>query len=147
MIHQVQMDPTGTELTFIYQNQFFRRLRNDKPEQPILIQQLVDPPQGGHYKPLPGDTFPKTYPIDYDDVLSTAGPSYFYRKYYITQRLFFSLAKQPMYCNYEVMVNALNQKIIDLSEADIVMVKTSQSNKADFEKFIMQQDMNSVFQQ
>jgi hypothetical protein len=32
MIHQVHMDPTGTELLFIYQNQFFRRFRNDKPE-------------------------------------------------------------------------------------------------------------------
>ena len=32
LIHQVHMDPTGTELTFIYKNQMARRLRNDKPE-------------------------------------------------------------------------------------------------------------------
>lgn len=140
MIHQVHMDPTGTELTFIYQNQFFRRMRNDKPEQPILIQQLIDPPQGGHYKPLAGDLFPKTYPINPSERGSTGGLSYFYRKYYITQRLFFSLAKRPMYCNYEVMVNALNQKMIDLSQAEIVMVKTSIANKKDFESFIKQQD-------
>ena len=29
LIHQVHMDPTGTELTFIYKNQVFRRFRND----------------------------------------------------------------------------------------------------------------------
>lgn len=44
LVHQVLMDPTGTELTFIYQNQFFRRLRNDKPEQSLMIHQLVNPP-------------------------------------------------------------------------------------------------------
>ena len=37
LVHQVHMDPTGTELTFIYKNQFFRRMRNDRPEQSILI--------------------------------------------------------------------------------------------------------------
>jgi len=37
------------------------------------------------------------------------------------------------------MVNALNQKIINLSEADIVMLKTSMSNKKKFEQFISQQ--------
>ena len=49
LVHQVHMDPTGTELTFIYKNQFFRRFRNDKPEQSILISNLVDPPQGENY--------------------------------------------------------------------------------------------------
>jgi positive regulator of sigma E activity len=52
LVHQVHMDPTGTELTFIYKNAFFRRFRNDKPEQSILISQLVDPPQGDDYVPL-----------------------------------------------------------------------------------------------
>jgi hypothetical protein len=46
------MDPTGTELTFIYKNAFFRRFRNDRPEQSILISQLVDPPQGNDYVEL-----------------------------------------------------------------------------------------------
>lgn len=90
--------------------------------------------------------FPKTYPFDPKDPFSTGGMSYFYRKYYITQRLFFSLAKKPMYCNFEVMINALNQKMIDLSKAEIVMIKTSISNRNDFEKFIMQQDVNSQYQ-
>lgn len=145
MVHQVQMDPTGSELMFIYQNQFFRRMRNDKPEQPVLIQQLVDPPQGGHYKPLPGDKFPTTYPVDFEDIFSTGGPSYFYRKYYITQRLFFSFAKKPMYCNFEVLVNALNQKVVDMSKADVVLVKTSESSRDDFERFISKMDVNSQY--
>jgi len=37
LVHQVHMDPTGTELTFIYKNQLFRRFRNDKPEQTMTI--------------------------------------------------------------------------------------------------------------
>ena len=87
------MDPTGTELTFIYKNQFFRRFRNDKPEQTIMISQLIDPPQGPEYLPLAGDLFPKKYPLEKAESLRTVG-SYFFRKYYITQRLFFSFAKR-----------------------------------------------------
>ena len=37
MVHQVLLDPTGTELTFIYKNQMFRRLRNDHSEQILMI--------------------------------------------------------------------------------------------------------------
>tara|TARA_B110001450_G_scaffold238506_1_gene245557 strand:+ start:144 stop:338 length:195 start_codon:yes stop_codon:yes gene_type:complete len=61
---------------------------------------------------------------------------YFLRKYYITQRLFFSFPKKPQYCNYEVLTHAFKQNIIDLSEAEIVLLKTSESNPAEFEKFI-----------
>ena len=46
MVQQVTMDPTGMELTFKYKNQFFRRMRNDKPEITMTIGQLIDPPQG-----------------------------------------------------------------------------------------------------
>ena len=37
LVHQIHMDPTGTELTFIYKNQFFRRMRNDIPESTVMI--------------------------------------------------------------------------------------------------------------
>jgi hypothetical protein len=121
LVHQVHMDPTGTELTFIYKNAIFRRFRNDKPEQTIMIAQLVNPPQGDEYKPLSGDLFPTEYPLKETRSLG----SYFYRKYYISQRLFFSFAKNSQYCNYEVLVNAFNQNVIDLSEAEISMIKTS----------------------
>jgi hypothetical protein len=82
LVHQVHMDPTGTELTFIYQNQFFRRFRNDKPEQTIMIGELHDPPQGPEFKPLEGDLFPTYYPLD--NVYDERRGSYFWRKYYIT---------------------------------------------------------------
>ena len=86
------MDPTGTELTFIYKNQFSPRFRNDKPEQSILISNLVDPPQGENYQPLKGELFPKEYPITNLEEKITYNDSYFFLKYYITQRLFFSFA-------------------------------------------------------
>ena len=85
------MDPTGTELTFIYKNALFRRFRNDKPEQTIMIAQLVNPPQGDEYRPLAGDLFPTEYPLVESE---RSFGSYFYRKYYISQRLFFSFAKK-----------------------------------------------------
>ena len=78
------MDPTGTELTFIYKNAFFRRFRNDKPEQSILISQLVDPPQGDDYVPLSGELFPTEYPIPEVHEKIHQNPNYFFRKYYIT---------------------------------------------------------------
>lgn len=67
MVHQVLLDPTGTELTFVYKNQGARRLRNDKPEQTMMIAQLVDPPQGPDFKPLSGDLFPTEYPLSEPD--------------------------------------------------------------------------------
>jgi hypothetical protein len=93
MVHQVLMDPTGTELTFIYKNQTFRRLRNDKPEQTLMIAQLIDPPQGDRYQQLEGDIFPTEYPLVNPDEQRNSG-SYFWRKYYMSQRLFFSFPKQ-----------------------------------------------------
>jgi len=44
MVHMILMDPTGTELTFIYQNQWLRRLRADRIDQTLMIQQLANPP-------------------------------------------------------------------------------------------------------
>lgn len=53
----------------------------------------MDPPQGDEFKPLPGDLFPKEYPLQDPDEERNTG-SYFWRKYYITQRLFFSFPKR-----------------------------------------------------
>ena len=67
----------------------------------MLIAQLVDPPQGPNYKPLAGDLFPKNYPPTDDDMRQMG--SYFFRKYFISQRLYFSFVKRAQYCNYEVL--------------------------------------------
>lgn len=139
------MDPTGTELTFIYKNQMFRRFRNDKPEQTMTIAQLVDPPQGDEYKPLAGELFPTKYPLENTKELFAFG--YFFRKYYITQRLFLSFAKKPQYCNYEVLVNAFTQKVMDMSQAEIIRLNTSAMSQQDFEQFISNQDRFSEYQQ
>jgi len=58
-----------------------------------MIAQLVDPPQGPDFKPLSGDLFPTEYPLSDPDHARKQG-SYFWRKYFITQRLFFSFSKQ-----------------------------------------------------
>ena len=92
MVHQILMDPSGTELTFIYQNQFFRRMRNDIPERTLMISQLIDPPQGDDYMPLAGDLFPKYYPISKTDEIFDKG--YYFRKYFITQRMFMTIPKK-----------------------------------------------------
>ena len=43
--------------------------------------------------PLSGDLFPKEYPLT-DPYTQRKLGSYFWRKYYITQRLYLSFAKQ-----------------------------------------------------
>lgn len=106
----------------------------------------MDPPQGGDFKPLSGDLFPTKYPLTNPDSIRNKGlSSYFFKKYYITQRLFFSFAKQAQYCNFEVMVNALKQNIIDLSQAEIMLLKTSESSPKEFEEFIMKQHKLSKY--
>jgi hypothetical protein len=106
-----------------------------------MIPQLTDPPQGADYKPLAGDLFPTKYPLE--ERKGEIG--YFYRKYYISQRLFFSFPKKAQYCNFEILTHAFNQNIIDLSQANIQMIKTSATKQADFEKFISNQDMQSPY--
>lgn len=138
------MDPTGTELTFIYKNQLFRRFRNDKPEQTMTIAQLADPPQGEGYKPLAGDLFPTKYPLE--DAKRIRAWGYFFRKYYITQRLFLSFAKKAQYCNYEVLVNAFTQKVMDMSKAEIIRINTSDMGLKEFEQFVSNQDRFSEYQ-
>jgi hypothetical protein len=44
MIHQVLLDATGSEVTFIYKNQFLRKLRSDQLETTLLVSNLVNPP-------------------------------------------------------------------------------------------------------
>ena len=86
-----------------------------------MVQGLVNPPQMG-YKPLTGDIFPETYPFDFASIHDKNG--YYWLKYYISQTSFFSIPKNPVYANYEVLVNALNQNVIDFSHADIHELKS-----------------------
>jgi hypothetical protein len=58
-------------------------MRNDVPEQTMMIHQLIDPPQGEDFIPLAGDLFPTEYPIKDPYTMFNFG-SYFFRKYYIT---------------------------------------------------------------
>lgn len=46
-------------------------------------------------------------------------------KYYISQRAFFAIPKRPLYANFEILCNALNTNVIDLSEAEIYQVNNS----------------------
>jgi hypothetical protein len=59
MIHQILIDPTGTELTFIYKNKFFRRMRNDETERTLMISNLINPPTHDIYRELVGEVFPE----------------------------------------------------------------------------------------
>lgn len=94
MIHQILIDPTGTEATFIYKNRFIRKLRNDNLEETFLIQSLQNPPQGNEYVPLKGRLFPQKYPFNFDIL---GEPFYFWLKYYTSQHNFFTIAKDPVY--------------------------------------------------
>ena len=91
MVHQILLDPTGTELTFIYKNQFTRKMRQDAVERTLMISNLANPPQQGEYRDLVGDLFPETYPFDYSRIFDYR---YFWIKYYISQRNLFAIPKK-----------------------------------------------------
>lgn len=100
MVHQILIDPSGTEITFVYKNRFARKMRNDNLEETMLIQALVNPPQGAEYTPLRGELFPEEYPYEFEAI---SGFNYFWLKYYISQQMFFAIAKKPNYVNYEIL--------------------------------------------
>ena len=66
MIHQILLDPSGTEATFIYKNKLFRKLRSDTLEEVVLVQSLVNPPQENEYRPLKGPLFPEKFPFNFE---------------------------------------------------------------------------------
>lgn len=133
MIHQILLDPTGTELTFVFKNQMYRKLRADELERTLMISNLVNPPQGDEYRLLFGDIFPEIYPFPYSRIYDYR---YFWFKYYASQRNLFAIPKKPIYVNYEVLCNAFATKIIDMSKAEIYLLKSSEMGKADFEEFL-----------
>jgi hypothetical protein len=45
MVHQVLLDPTGTELTIVFKNEWLRKLRQDSVERTMVISNLANPPQ------------------------------------------------------------------------------------------------------
>lgn len=118
LVRQILLDPTGTELTFVYANQISRRLRNDSTELSMLISQCTDPPQGEDYVPLAGYLFPTKYPVTDLAELRSWG-SLLFRKYYITQRQYMTFFKKSQYCNFECLIHAFNNQILDLSKAKL----------------------------
>lgn len=133
MVHQILLDPTGTELTFIYKNRAIRRFRNDVLEDRVPIASLQNPPQGPEYVPLQGQLFPQKFPFDYHDQYDL---KYFWLKYYLTQYNFFSIPKKPIYANYEVLVNSFNQENIDFSEAKIYQLQNSAMKRNQLEEVL-----------
>lgn len=91
MIHQILLDPTGTELTFVFKNQLTRKLRADRPEVTLMIQQLANPPQGDEYRELVGDLFPEEFPFEYSRIFDYR---YFWIKYYMSQRNLLAIPKK-----------------------------------------------------
>ena len=98
-----------------------------------MVQGLHNPPQFG-YKPLSGTLFPSTYPFDYKSIHEPY--SFFFLKYFISQNSFFALPKCPLYANYEVLVHALNQNVIDFSHADIHELANDQMTEDEIEKLL-----------
>ena len=104
-----------------------------------MVQGLHNPPQFG-YKPLSGTLFPSDYPFEYKTMHDPW--SYFYLKYYISQKSFFSLPKNPKYVNYEVLVTAMNQNVIDFSHADIHELANDTMTEEEIEKLL---ELNNMY--
>ena len=80
-----------------------------------------------------GDLFPETFPFNYSRIFDY---HYFFIKYYMSQRNLLAIPKRPLYVNYEVLSNAFATKIIDFSKAEIYKLKTTQTDKKVFEKYL-----------
>lgn len=78
---------------------------------------MVNPPQGENFQQLYEATFPEEYPFDPVDVIG--GKQWFFLKYYISQRTFFTIPSQFIYCNFEVLCNAFAAKVINTEQAEI----------------------------
>ena len=135
MVHQILMDPTGTELTFVYKNKFARKMRTDEVEKTLMISHMINPPQGIEYRELVGDLFPEKYPFNYSKIYDHR---YFWVKYYVSQRNMFAIPKKPIYVNYEILCNAFASKIIDMSKADIYLLKSTEMSPKELEDFLQQ---------
>lgn len=140
MVHQILLDQTGTELTFVFKNQVTRRMRSDQTEATFLISSMVNPPQGPEYKPLTGDLIPETYPFDFGRIFDYR---YFWLKYYISQRTFFAIPKRPIYTNYELLCNSLATNLIDFSQAEIYDINNESMTQKEFEEFLDLQNQYS----
>lgn len=57
----------------------------------------------------------------------------------------FVLHFRPIYCNYEVLCNVFSTKVIDLSKADIYLLKSSEIPKKEFEAFLAAQNQYSIY--
>lgn len=119
-------------MTFVYKNQTTRRIFGHQTEETHMVQGLHNPPQYG-YKPLAGSLFPSTYPFPFGQIHDK---SYFWLKYYVSQTSFFAIPKRATYTNYEVLVNALNQNVIDFSHAEIHELKSNTMTEQELEKLL-----------
>lgn len=50
MVHQILLDATGSELTFVYKNQWARALRSDQREATFMVSNMMNPPQGEEWR-------------------------------------------------------------------------------------------------
>lgn len=143
MVHQILMDPTGTELTFVYKNQWLRKMRADNLEVTVMVSQLGNPPQDREFLPLEtrGLLFPETYPPPHDELKSKLG--YYYLKFYQSQRNVFAIPREAIYVNYEVLCNSFATNIIDFSQAEISRIQATQMGKQGLEKFLLSQNYNT----
>ena len=80
-----------------------------------------------------GDLIPETYPFNFSRIFDY---NYFWLKYYISQRTFFSIPKRPIYVNYEVLCNSLATNVVDLSKAEIYELRNNEMSETELETFL-----------
>jgi hypothetical protein len=138
LVSDILLDPSGQELTFVFRNQFLRKLRNDKTEVTIPITSLINPPQGENYQKFTAEPFPEKYPFDFRELIK--GDAIWF-KYYISQRTFFAIYKHAQYKNFELLCNAFAQKIINLEEIPIFEIQSNKMTDKELVDFLKHQDL------
>ena len=62
-------------------------------------------------------------------------------KFYVSQRMFISLPKRPIYVNYEILCHVFQGKMIDLSAAEIYQLNNTEIQEKELERFLADQNL------
>jgi hypothetical protein len=100
IVEEIWLDKSGNEVRIIYRNRSYRQFRGAQTEEKLLNSAMISPAgkseaMAGNYKIMlknlpPGHKFPEVPPFDEREVVTFG---HFWRKYYITRRNYYLIAK------------------------------------------------------
>jgi hypothetical protein len=117
VVTEIYLHKDGETITVIYENQLWRKLKEDPVEETFHIPSLINPEEREDVLPLKGDLFPRS--LDYNE---DKPRGWAWMKYYRTPRNYLVIPKNSNYMNEEVMIKAMEGVMIDTSKKNIEVI-------------------------